>query len=135
VTEQFEPDLMDHASRAAMLVLHAEWDSKECPICKTVKWAYHPFCRGCSIRLQRMHLMAGLVPWRGLSGDEIMQGRYTVPSGKVIKLDSGYATLTQLWRWFRCYDIARDYLWTERRWESFGRGKNRAEVLAEEAEG
>lgn len=129
-----ECGLMTEACAAAMLVLHGEWDSKECPVCKTPKWVHHPFCRSCSIKLQRMHLMEALVPWRGLSGDEIMQGRYTVPSGKIIQLDAGYATLTQLERWFRSYDRARDYLWTDRQWQSSGRGKDRAQVLEEEAE-
>src|ERR1700758_768203 len=99
--EQSEP--MADASGAALLTLHAEWDSTECPVCKAEKWAHYPFCRSCSIKLQRMHLMQPLVPWRSLSGDQIMQGGYIVPSGKMIWIDDDYGKVTQLWRWFRSY--------------------------------
>jgi hypothetical protein len=37
-----------------------EYESVVCPVCRQEKWANSPFCRDCSIKLQRANLMWGM---------------------------------------------------------------------------
>lgn len=41
----------------------SDWASKICPNCGANKWKNSPFCRSCSIRLQRRNLMHGFAHW------------------------------------------------------------------------
>jgi hypothetical protein len=86
---------MDIASEAmfrALEQLEAEWASDKCAACGTEKWRDHPFCRSCSIRLQRARIMRDLQVFAGHTVERILKS----------------ASLTR--RWFRIYDCARDYL-------------------------
>lgn len=54
---------MDRVMRAeirAFKDFQREFDGTECGVCGSEKWAKAPFCRLCSIRLQRAHLMRRL---------------------------------------------------------------------------
>lgn len=65
--------------------MRAEISGTKCAVCGEEKWAYFPFCRRCSIRLQRVGLTQTLFRWRD-----------------VIKKGQVY--------WLKHYDIARDFL-------------------------
>jgi hypothetical protein len=85
--------------------LQVEWDSIVCPVCKEAKWARYPFCRSCSIKLQRIGLMEELRNWCGTASQH---------------LPKEY--------WARRYDRARDYLFVSRRYGQTG-GPTREEGL------
>lgn len=46
-----------------IIALAEEWDSTVCAVCGDAKWKKFPFCRRCSIRLQRAGLMKKLRPY------------------------------------------------------------------------
>ena len=78
----------------SLLQLEHEWEATSCAVCAAAKWKNFPFCRRCSIRLQRAHLMRGVLrAARGETLDRIM------------------ASPELLLRWAAAYDVARDYLW------------------------
>ena len=77
---------------AVLLALAAEWESSTCAICAGEKWVNFPFCRRCSIRLQRIGMMARLKPFAGR------------PFGVVIRRHMAYY-----------YDLCRDYLAVSKR--------------------
>lgn len=97
---------MHEASAKAMAQLRGEWDACSCAVCGTEKWPHHPFCRSCSIRLQRARLMQPLTPFAGES---------------IAELDARFARHCQefadrIWlRWLILYDLCRDFLIVTRR--------------------
>jgi hypothetical protein len=84
---------MDVAFSLALLDIADEWDGETCAACGAQKWKAHPFCRSCSIRLQRLGLMRGLKVFVGHKSSELMN--------RLIERV-----------WVRRYDRARDYLIT-----------------------
>jgi hypothetical protein len=89
-----EPGELGRAGLAqALLQLETEWEARRCAVCGAGKWKNFPFCRRCSIRLQRAHLMRGILrAARGQALDRIMQNPDV------------------LLRWALRYDVARDFL-------------------------
>lgn len=77
---------------AALLALAAEWEGFMCPICADKKWRNFPFCRRCSIRLQRVGMMARLKPYSGR------------PFAVLVRRHMAYY-----------YDLCRDYLAVSKR--------------------
>jgi hypothetical protein len=77
-------------------VLQAEWDGVVCVACEQLKWAKHPFCRLCSIRLQRVGLMSQLQPLAGHAAAALGRTRWAED-------------------WMKAYDRARDYLIVSKR--------------------
>lgn len=73
----------------------ASYESIVCVVCSGEKWKYSPFCRTCSIRLQRAHLMQQMLnvephsPWAAAN------------PGLYLRSFTYYA------RW---WDAAKDYL-------------------------
>lgn len=79
---------------ALTLALHdfmAEYDGAVCGVCQAEKWNASPFCRLCSIRLQRARLMQRLKQLRAGNGLE----------GAI--------------RYFHYWDLCRDFLINRRR--------------------
>lgn len=68
-------------------ILDAEWTGVVCAICGDEKWAQFPFCRHCSIRLQRIGLMSRLKPYAGHSFSVVVRRKMVT-----------------------YYDLCRDYL-------------------------
>jgi hypothetical protein len=75
-----------------------DWFSKTCPNCGNDKWKNSPFCRRCSIRLQRKNLIGGFKTWTGHSMAANI--RFFCKDGYVYPIE----------RWIRWYDRCRDYL-------------------------
>lgn len=80
--------------RAAAVYLEA-WESQSCPVCGSAKWKHFPFCRHCSIRLQRIGLMTRF-PARGTPARVIFRSKF-------------------FRRWTRYYDLCRDWLIVSKR--------------------
>src|SRR5579872_3444512 len=74
----------------ASLILSDEWNSKQCAVCGSPKWSNHPFCRLCSIALQRVGLM---------EQGKVFCGR---PAMRISRLPR------MAGRWLRWYDTCRD---------------------------
>jgi len=74
------------------VILAAEWEAERCSVCTAPKWTNRPFCRLCSIRLQRIGLMQGLKVFCGHPLEDFIHRE------KLLR------------RWRCCYDRARDYL-------------------------
>jgi hypothetical protein len=70
-----------------IIALCEEWESEICAVCGSDKWRNFPFCRRCSIRLQRIGLMKELKPYGGHSFGVLLRKRMV-----------------------RYYDLCRDYL-------------------------
>lgn len=51
---------MNEAAQLALLDFEREYDGTVCAVCQQEKWAQSPFCKSCSIKLQRAHLMKAL---------------------------------------------------------------------------
>lgn len=88
-------------------ILQAEWDGFICAVCQGDKWAFHPFCRSCSIKLQRVGLMEELRNWCGGVSKNIIGMEY----------------------WAKRYDRARDYLIVSKRYGETGTAPEREEGL------
>lgn len=85
----YHPALFD-----ALSTFVAEFDSQVCGVCGNEKWAQSPFCRRCSIVLQRAGLMRRLKYLR--------EGQ------------PGQDSVSEAIRYFRFWDLCRDYLITKR---------------------
>lgn len=88
---------MNHDTPEWSETLCREWNGTKCGVCGQDKWAFHPFCRSCSIRLQRVGLMKRLKPVTGHSFEAIMRFQKL---GPVVA---------------RMFDLSRDYLIVSRR--------------------
>jgi len=53
--------ICDQAAEYAQAEFRKEYGSTACAVCGKEKWSLHPFCRDCSIKLQRAGLMQHLV--------------------------------------------------------------------------
>lgn len=84
-------DAFMRAELSAFRDFQREFEGKECGACGSEKWAKSPFCRLCSIRLQRAHLMQ--------------------PLKAAFERDDAMAFLD----YFRLWDRCRDYLINLRR--------------------
>lgn len=80
----------------AVCALLEEWEGERCAVCASAKWARFPFCRRCSIRLQRIGLMRSLKVFAGRRFMDLFHMRL---GRKFVKR----------------YDLCRDYLITSRR--------------------
>lgn len=80
-------------TREPIVQLFDEWRSVRC-VCGEEKWKNFPFCRRCSIRIERVGLMEPIKYCRGSSLEVAIR-------------DEAWAL-----RWARAYDRARDYLVT-----------------------
>src|SRR5205814_8509695 len=94
-----------------------DWESKVCPVCKSEKWKNSPFCRSCSIKIQRKHLfwVMGRTghPREGLP---ILFKRWTGNSLLAMFRRYGRRHEEQVvYAWLCWYDRCRDYLGTRRR--------------------
>lgn len=47
----------------ALDLFKADWEGTICPHCGAEKWKNSPFCRHCSIRLQRKNMFGGMKKW------------------------------------------------------------------------
>lgn len=77
-------------------VLQVEWDNAACAVCAEPKWPKYPFCRSCSIKLQRAGMMSKLHPLAGHDAAALARTRWAED-------------------WMKEYDRARDYLINIRR--------------------
>jgi hypothetical protein len=93
------------AFERALRQFEHEWNSTVCPVCGVDKWQHHPFCRSCSIRLQRAHMMSPFKPYAGRSAAVLW--RWASEEGG--KHRRAFAGL------FRHYDVSRDFLINVRR--------------------
>lgn len=63
---------LEPARNSAITQLKTEYESAACAVCGTEKWPNFPFCRTCSIKLQRAHLMryvsGGVRWWEWMTG-------------------------------------------------------------------
>jgi hypothetical protein len=75
-----------------------DWQSTTCPHCGAGKWKNSPFCRRCSIRLQRRNLFGRFKHWTG----------HRMAANIRFYCKDGY--LEPLHRWITWYDRCRDYL-------------------------
>jgi hypothetical protein len=98
--------MKDPAHAQAMLALlhafEAAWSSKICSVCKEPKWALYPFCRSCSIKLQRVGLLK-----KGHGKASVLANYAGKEWREWDTMFLRYVTV----RW----DQARDYLITKRR--------------------
>jgi len=92
-----------HVLIAALEQFEAEYESTTCAACKSEKWANSPFCRSCSIRLQRANLMRR---FNDLLADVQRQKQLTEESVK----DWGTWAGWHLRAYWGHYDLCRDYL-------------------------
>src|SRR4051812_33349291 len=83
---------MEGAASLALAALGAEWAGTACAACGLGKWPDSPFCRTCSIRLQRANMFKG---WKARTGSTVAE----------IATDDD-----ALKYWARWYDTCRDYL-------------------------
>jgi hypothetical protein len=96
------------ATLKALEDFEREYEGTVCAVCRAEKWASSPFCRGCSIKLQRARLMQRMKD----------------------TMDS-YGREWQSWpahslRYFRRhYDLCRDYLMDVRRHFNSEKGEGR----------
>lgn len=74
-----------------------DWAGVVCPNCGHDKWRNSPFCRKCSIRLQRKNLFFG---WRSWTGHTV----------KAMFRFWGKASPEVAYLWVLWYDRCRDYL-------------------------
>lgn len=58
---------MTKALLQAFEQMGAEWESSSCPVCHADKWKRFPFCRLCSITLQRAHIFFSMEPDEALA--------------------------------------------------------------------
>jgi hypothetical protein len=82
-----------------------EWNSTACPVCPADKWQHYPFCRSCSIRLQRAHMMAALKPYVDRSSAVLLRWAQ----------EDGGKNMRAFAHLFRHYDVCRDFLINARR--------------------
>jgi hypothetical protein len=75
----------------AIKALLDEWEGENCAACGAAKWARYPFCRSCSIRLQRIGLMRRLKIFGGRRFMDLFHMRLGL-------------------KFVRLYDLCRDYL-------------------------
>lgn len=93
---------LEPARNRAITQLKTEYESAACAVCGTDKWPNFPFCRTCSIKLQRAGLMKELVG----------------PSGWMV---GEYGVQAQAWGFFdrskyvKSYDRCRDFLMVAKR--------------------
>ena len=97
------------AADFALEQFEREWTSEVCAVCGDAKWSCFPFCRGCSIRLQRVHLMAHFNISKGRSLEALQ--RWASGVGHSKEFIGGLA---------RHYDVCRDYLINTRRSAAIG---------------
>lgn len=62
---------MDLAKAASLDKFKNEYEGTACAVCQQEKWANSPFCRTCSIKLQRAKLMHELKEVQGYYGDDL----------------------------------------------------------------
>src|SRR5262249_28370055 len=74
----------------------ADWICYTCPVCQGGKWENSPFCRSCTLRVQRLKLMRG---WRSFTGHSM----------------AVITRMGDLERWIFWYDLCRDYLTVTRK--------------------
>lgn len=94
---------MEAAALLAIEQFEREYESTACPVCQAGKWANYPFCRSCSIRLQRAHLMKkfdGMVRY--------LMNETTIPTDQ--ERDWRQWPPWLLNDYWRHYDRCRDYL-------------------------
>lgn len=82
----------------ALRLFEKDWACTTCPNCGTEKWKNSPFCRRCSIRLQRRNLFMGYQSWTGHSLGATF---------RFFKTEHGISAAVHFAEW---YDRCRDYL-------------------------
>lgn len=102
---------MIEAAQLALEQFEREYEGAVCAVCQQEKWANSPFCRACSIKLQRAHMMKkfdGLIHY--------VMNQTTVPVDK----EKDWRTWPPwlLRDYWRHYDLCRDYLIDVRRHQS-----------------
>lgn len=55
-----DENAVTEAAQFAMEDFKREYDGQVCAVCQQEKWPQSPFCRACSIKLQRAHLMKAM---------------------------------------------------------------------------
>jgi hypothetical protein len=95
--------LMIEAAQSAIELFEREYDGATCAVCQAEKWIQAPFCRGCSIKLQRAGLMKRFV---GLLADV----RHVMGIGEEEVKDWHRWPTWYLRTYWRHYDLCRDFL-------------------------
>jgi hypothetical protein len=93
----------EQAVQLAIEDFKREYQSAVCAVCKSEKWINSPFCRSCSIKLQRVRMMARL---SGL----VHEVQYEVAVTGKQESDWRFWPEWILKAYWRYYDICRDYL-------------------------
>ncbi len=83
-----------------------DWDSDVCPVCRKCKWGNSPFCRSCSIKIQRIRMMRGFQTWIGFPLSH---------NFNFFKRQERNGYKKAVYAWLTWYDRCRDYLGTRRR--------------------
>ncbi|HEV7674363.1 MAG TPA: hypothetical protein VGQ12_07525 [Candidatus Angelobacter sp.] len=107
--DRAERQNLNEAAQLALEDFEREYEGVVCAACQQEKWPSSPFCKKCSIKLQRAHLMREL--------DGISHGY-----GKDLQEWTEYA----LQAYWRHYDTCRDFLIDVRR--HFNSEKERTEA-------
>lgn len=92
----------------AMAQFRQEYESKTCAVCGSHKWANYPFCRLCSIKLQRKHMM-----WFFDNQIRIIRAEVNCAASEECLLDKWPAQVLQ--DYWKHYEVCRDYLIVSRR--------------------
>lgn len=106
----------EEALSQAMPLLQGEYESEFCAVCGESKWPNYPFCRACSIKLQRAHLMKRL---QDLIANEVwiagQSEKWDIDEvDEQARKPGSWSSITAAAYW-RHYDRCRDYLMVTRR--------------------
>jgi len=110
--------LHEKALLQAFEQMATEWESTSCPVCQTDKWTRFPFCRRCSITLQRAGIYWRLKPFTGR--------RFAA----IRRLFEREGNIPHVGTFFVLYDQARDLLvnWKRGQYRLRHHGKDKAET-------
>jgi hypothetical protein len=100
--------ISEQAAIEALADFRREYESEVCVVCKSEKWRLYPFCRSCSIKLQRSHLMARFVELVKRIVWILEYSRTAEPIERDRDLKNWPNAIVQ--QYFRHYDICRDFL-------------------------